>query len=243
MAVADDAVEAPLLRHGDEMLVGGVEEHQSAVGLEEVVELALGALHALERSEALQMGAADVGDEAAGGLNVFHELLDVARVGGAHLDDGNLVVGIEAEQCLGHTDVVVEVALGVHHVVFLSQDGRNEFLGSGLAVGAGDADDGDVELAAVLARELLEGQEAVIDEDETWVGGVGIFRFIDDGVAASLVERALGKLVAVERSTLEGNENTAARTVAAVGGHLRMLQVKLIELGDIHNRMFLPGQR
>ena len=61
------------------------------------------------------------------------------------------------EQRLGHAHIVVEVALRGQHVVFLSQHGAHQFLRGRLAVGAGDGDDGDVELSAMLASQVLEG--------------------------------------------------------------------------------------
>lgn len=61
---------------------------------------------------------------------------------GTHLHDGNLVLWAQTEQCLWHTDIVVEVSLGVHDVEFLGEDGGDELLRCGLAVGAGDANDG-----------------------------------------------------------------------------------------------------
>ena len=103
------------------------------------------------------MGFAHVGDEAAGGLCRLGEGLDVAGVAGPHLNDGYLVAGGQAEEGLGHTHVVVEVALGVEHVVFLGEHSGNQLLGGGFAVGASNADHRDVELATVLTGQVLKG--------------------------------------------------------------------------------------
>ena len=75
---------------------------------------------------------------------------------GTHLYHGNLVLGIEAEQRLGYAHIVVEIALGGHHIILLCKHGANEFLGGGLAIGASDAYHGHAELAAMLARKVLE---------------------------------------------------------------------------------------
>ena len=115
------------------------------------------------------MGSAYVGDQTAGGLCRLCECLDVARMAGAHLDDGDLVLLRQAEEGLGHAYVVVEVALGVEHIVFLREHSCYEFLGGRLAVGACDADDGDVELTAMLAGQVLERLQAVVDENESFV--------------------------------------------------------------------------
>ena len=109
------------------------------------------------------MGASDVGDETTGGLGSLGECLDVAGMACPHLDDGDVVVGRQAQQRLGYADIVVEVALGVEHVVLLLEHGGDELLRCRFAVGAGDGDDGDIELAAVLTGNVLEGLEAVVD--------------------------------------------------------------------------------
>ena len=84
---------------------------------------------------------------------------------GTHLDDGYLVAVVQSEEGLGHAHVVVEIALCEEDIILLLQDGRNEFLGGGFAVGARDADDRDVELAAMLAGQVLEGLETVGNKD------------------------------------------------------------------------------
>ena len=96
------------------------------------------------------MGTANVGDQSAGRLSCLGEGLDISRMAGTHLDDGYLVLLRETEKGLGHSHIVVEVALCVEHVVLLRQYGGNELLRGGLAVGACDADDGNVELTAML---------------------------------------------------------------------------------------------
>ena len=108
---------------------------------------------------------------------------------GAHLDDGYLVFRSQAEQRLGHPYVVVEVALGVEHVVLLLQHGGDELLGGRLAVGAGNADDGNLELAAVFAGQVLEGLEAVVDLDDLPLGRLGGgHSLVNDGVGAALFQ-------------------------------------------------------
>ena len=143
------------------MLIVAVDEDGQVAADQEVVQLALGLADAFEGAKALQMGTSYVGDEAAGGLGGLHKRLDVARVGGPHLHDGNVVLLVQPEQGLGHADVVIEISLGGHHVVLGAEHGGNEFLGGRLAVGASDADNGNVELAAVLTGQVLEGLEGV----------------------------------------------------------------------------------
>ena len=65
------------------------------------------------------MGATYIGNQSAGGFCRLNEGLDIARMTGTHLDDGNLVLFRQAEQRLGYSHVVIEVSLGIEHVVFL----------------------------------------------------------------------------------------------------------------------------
>ena len=85
---------------------------------------------------------------------------------GTHLDNGNIVAVVEAEQRLGNANVVVEVALRRHYVIALSQHSTNQFLGGCLAIRASNANDRNIELATMLASQVLIGLQTVIDEDE-----------------------------------------------------------------------------
>ena len=113
------------------------------------------------------MGLAHVGDDAAGGLGGLGQPLYVAGVAGPHLHHGYLVLGLEAEERLRHAHVVVEVALRAVYAVLLGEHGGGQFLGGGLAVGACYAYHGYAEAAAVLARQHLEGVQAVVHEQAT----------------------------------------------------------------------------
>ena len=197
-AVADDASEVALGCHLHEVRIALVEKEQSVVALQKVVELTFGALHPLKTSESLQVGTPHIGDEAARRLHIVYQRLDVSRVAGPHFHDRNLVFRAQGEERFGHSHIVVEIAPGVHHVVFLSQHGRDELLGGGLAVGARDADDGDVEPAAVLAGQFFESGEHVVDEYQSPVALFGKLPFVDHGVGASFLQGRLGKSVAVE---------------------------------------------
>ena len=164
------------------MWVVVVDECCAIVLTEEVVEFALGADDAFEGSESEEVCLAYVGDDAVVRQDNVDECLDFSRMIGSHLYDGKLVFLGELEECLWHSDVVVEVALSVEDVVLLLQYGSDEFLGCGLAVGASDADDGGAELAAVVLGKLLECGEYVIYEDEAVIAFFSVFLFVDDGV-------------------------------------------------------------
>lgn len=225
--VGHGVVEMALGGHGGEVGVGGVDEGLAVVGSEVVVEFALGGHHALERAEALQVGSAHIGNHAAGGLDILDQRADVAGMGCAHLHYSYLVGVVESQQRLGHSHIVVEVALGVHHAVALGEHSRYELLGSGLAVGACDAYHGDVELAAVLACQLLEGGQTVVDQDVSAVVLI-VFLVVYHHIGTALVEGGVGEKVAVERGAPERDEDASLRTVAAVGGYSGVLLVQLV---------------
>ena len=115
---------------------------------------------------------------------------------GSHLHHSDVVAVVQTEQRLGHSHIVVEVALCSHYVVFFSQHGAYQLLGGCLAVGTCDAYDGQLELAAMLTSQVLECLQAVIHEDDAFVRLV--FFLVNDGVGTAFLQCLLGKLVAVE---------------------------------------------
>ena len=145
---------------------------------------------------------------------------------GAHLNDGNLVLGAQAQQRLRHTYVVVEISLGGQHIVLLAKHGLHQFLCSGLSVGPGNGNDGNVELAAMLAGQVLVGLQAVFHKYEALVGGV--FLFVYDGQCTSFLQGLCGELVSIEGVALQGQEDTADGAVAAIRRNARMLLVQSI---------------
>ena len=180
------------------------------------------------------MRTTHVCDERIVGLNYLHQRLDVARVRRAHLHDRDVVCGVQAQQCLRHADVVVEVALGVEHVVFLQQHRSREFLCGSLAVGSGDADDRRAERTAVIACELLQSVQTVVDENEASVALNDVLRFIDNSISAALLKRSRSKLVAVERSAFQGEEQRTDGAVATVGCNNGVLLKDFVKFGYFH---------
>ena len=151
------------------------------------------------------------------------------------------MLGLQAEQRFRNAYVIIEITLGVKHVVFLRKHCGNEFLGCGLTIGTRDANDRNLELASVFTCQVLEGLQAVVNEDETVV--LLVFGFVDNGVGATFLQRHSRKLIAVEGSSFEGNENTSGRTITAVGGDNRMLLIQLIKFFDIHFRESYYGAK
>ena len=150
LAVGDEAVDVALLSHLHQMLVVCIDEDEGIVGCEVIIELSLGLLHAFEAAKSQQVGTAYVGNHTAGWLHVFHEFSDVTRMGSTHLYNGNLIFRRETEERLWYAYIIIEVTLGEHHVELLAENGRDEFLGGGLAVGSGDSYYRNIEVAAML---------------------------------------------------------------------------------------------
>jgi hypothetical protein len=94
-----------------------------------------------------------------------HEPGDVAGVVGTDLDHRGRVVVLETQQRQRHTDMIVEVAAGRVARPLLKEDRRDQLLGRGLAVAAGNRDHRDRELSAPRFGGALQRQQRVIDHD------------------------------------------------------------------------------
>ena len=229
LAVGDEAVDVALLSHLHQMLVVCIDEDEGIVGCEVIIELSLGLLHAFETAESLQVGTAYVGNHTAGWLHVFHEFSDVTRMGSTHFYNGNLIFRRETEERLWYAYIIIEVALSEHHVELLAENSRDEFLGGGLAVGSGDSYYRNIEVAAMLTGEFLEGGEAVLYEDVALVAFLGILFFINNHIGTAFLQSHVGKLVAIKRCALQSQEDAALWAVAAVSGNHWVRLVNLIE--------------
>src|SRR5882762_9179545 len=73
----------------------------------------------------------------------------------------------------------------------------DQLLGGGLAIAAGDGDERDRKLPAVVQGQVLQGLEDVGNEDEACVGGPG-WRLIDNGIGCSELEGADGESIPVK---------------------------------------------
>ena len=78
----------------------------------------------------------------------------------------------------------------------------------------------------MVASQQLQCTQTIVNNDATLVDG--IFRFVDDCQRTTLVQGTLGKLVAIERTTFEGEKDGTFRTVTAVGSDVGMLFEQLV---------------
>ena len=107
------------------------------------------------------MGLAHVGNEAVVRTGYYHQLFYVAGMRSTHLDDRDFGFGGHLEQAQGHSYIVVQIALGGGYAVLGAEHSRHEFLGGGLAVGAGKADYRYSKPFAVKDSEFLELSERI----------------------------------------------------------------------------------
>ena len=161
----------------------------------------------------------------------------------------------ELEQRLWHSHIIVEVASGVVHVVFLAQHGSNELLSGCLSVGASNTYNWYVELSAVLAGKVFVCLQGVVNENQHALSAVfernlsgavvaehHLFATCADDVcivndcnSASLLQCAHGELVAVEGLTLERKEHASFWTVSAVGGYRHVCLYDIENLFYVHD--------
>ena len=128
-------------------LVVGI-DHRGGGRVESGDHLAFGARDALEAAESFEMLGAGVGDEADRGARELHQVGDFTGAIGADLDHRVAMRGVEPMQRERHADVIVEIAAGRERGAAALENGRGHLLDRGLAVAAGDADDGHRKLRA-----------------------------------------------------------------------------------------------
>ena len=179
--------------------------------------LALGARHALERAEALQVLGARVGDQADGRARQGHERRDLAGAVGAHLDDGEAVPGRQAHEGQRHADVVVEVAARGQALPRLRQDRGGHLLRGGLAVAAGDPDERAGKVRAPAARGALERRLRVGDHD---LRQRHRLRRAHHGAGGAGLQCRADEVLAVEVRTLQRDEQLPALERARVAHHV-----------------------
>ena len=210
------------------MWVVVVDECCALNGSEEVVKFSFRADDALERAETQQVSLAYVRDDAKVGQHNLHQCLDFAWVVCAHLDDSNVMFFLELQESLWHTDVVVEVALRVKHIVFLLQYGGNQFFRGRLTVRTCDADDRCTQVDTVIFRQLLQGGEHILHQNQPFVTLFCVFFLVNHGIGCTLFQRSLRIGIAVECLTLQGKKHRILRHIAAVGRDGRMLQKNIV---------------
>ena len=145
---------------------------------------------------------------------------------GTHLDDGNLGVFPYLQDRKRHADVIVQVPFGRRHMVTGTQNRPDHLLGSGFPVGAGKADDGDIELLPMVCSQLLQRLQRIRHLDEPGIGG--LHRIVHHGIGGAGFQGLERKRIAVKVLSLQGHEKLALLNGAGVGIKTGALQVYLV---------------
>lgn len=159
--------------------------------------------------EKLGVGHADIGQDADGGSDDVGEGLHLVGFGDAGFEDGQVMVLRHAPDREGHADLGV-VAVGTSHdEEVVVEHSVEPLFDNGFAIRAGDADDGVVELGAVVLGEGLQGGEGIAHNEEISLrvevggGGVGDHKVVYAG-AGQFRDVAM----AVVLASLEGEEES-----------------------------------
>ncbi len=141
--------------HGSHPLVVPIENRNAAVfgGRQRLGQFRLGLLNALDGAQPAQVAGTHVGDDAHVRAAKFTQARDFAGVVHAHLQDGPLVLVIQAEQGQGQALFIVQVAGRGERDKALLDDRRGQLFSTRLAYTARDADDAQIVARAVDALE------------------------------------------------------------------------------------------
>jgi hypothetical protein len=177
--------------------------------------------HGLHGVHEFQVLALRVVHQGHGGLGNACQQGDLAGVVHAQLDHAHAVRGVQAQQGLRYADGVVEVAArgkrGILRVRL--QDGGNHLCDRGLAIAAGDRDQGQVELRTPRSSQVAQGLQAVGHFDARQPGGLQAA--LGQG-GHSAAGAGLGqKVVGVKALTAQGHEQIARLQGARVRVHAR----------------------
>ncbi len=133
----------------------------------------------------------------------------------AHLDHSEAVGGEQAGERGGDADVGVLAAVGGQGEAVPAEGGRQGLLGGGLAVAAGDADDGGSAALPDAASECLKGGQRVGGGYLAPVRVLNVNAAAQGGCGAA-AERVADVVVAVDARAGKGHEQHAGFDAAAV---------------------------
>ena len=133
----------------------------------------------------------------------------------------------EPEKGLGNADVVVEVAIRLEHPKLLAEHSGGHILGSGLAHAAGDGDDLDIELAAIISRQVTQRQQGVRHQDIELIRPVVRQLVVGEGTHGAVFQGLSNVGVTIEPLPHQGDKEGALGHGTAVGIHRAYLGVQV----------------
>ena len=157
--------------------------------------------------EKLGVSHADVGENADVRTDDVRKMLHLVRFGNAGLEDGEVVMLGDTPYGQGHADLGVVAVRALDDGEVIVEQYGEPFLDDGFAVGAGDADDGEVEMLAVVLGEGLQGGERVVHNQEVGAGvKIGASGVGHHEVAYAVLQELGDEPVSVVLGSLEGEE-------------------------------------
>ena len=128
--------------------------------------------------------------------------------------------------------MVIQIAASGIDFVLLGQHARHQLLGRCLAVATCYGEDRNAQHLAVLARQILQCTERILDQKEPL--GQFLGSLVDDrcvvhnGICCTLVQRIDRKAVAVETCATQCNKKCALADCARIGGYARRVAENII---------------
>lgn len=117
--------------------------------------------------------------------------------------------------------MVVKIAFRPMGWILAGKYGADQFLGSRLAVAAGDSDDRDIELLAVVSGQSLQGGQDVIHFQQPFV--IRAIFFINYAVGSAIFKCLPCKLIAIEPFPFQRKKEATGSNLSAVGHYFGML--------------------
>ena len=146
--------DATYIGDGGEFVVVAI-ENDVRIAFEEVENLGFRLQNAVAVNQILQVAVADIGHDHGVGAHDFRQSVHFAKVADTHLQHRHLVLVAKAENGEWHAQLIVEIALGFQHIVFLAKHAVSHLLGAGFAHAASDAYNGNVELLEIEFRNIF----------------------------------------------------------------------------------------
>ena len=188
---------------------------------EVIVKFPLGPDHSIKRAKSLQMGLSHIGNQAIIGMSDLHQLTDITRMAGTHLDHRQLMRLTKTKQCQRHANMIIQVAFRIKQVILGGKDRRDQFLGRRLTVRTRNTDHRQAQPVPMLSGQRLQCPQGIVDQDRTIARQ--ILGIIDHRIGATFLQSRRRVLVPIETLALQGKEKRAFRTMATVCRHYRML--------------------
>ena len=199
---------------GGQQVVVSVEHQRRTIG-QAGTNLHLCFQYILPSAEIFQVGDAYHRDDARRRPCATGQSLYLTRMVHAHFDDGVLGIVIQAEQRIGHADIVVLVALGFQRLAKGGQHGVTKLFRRGLSDTAGDADHLGAKQHTVVGRHSDHGFGAVRHNDGT-VCRDALDRVVGDDIGCAVLVRTCSKVVAINAFAGKADKDAARLDLAAV---------------------------